>query len=381
VKRSLLTPVALATTAFLSLLSVSPALATTVTEAANLTQVFNCTTMEETGQIVALWETPTVVVLENCIGAYLGDAAATGNASTEDGLVDASGGLLVNDASEALTFTGEAEVALLVAAGGSTFASVLALDVYDMNDPSGVRLIDDSKALPLDAETFTIGTEAQHLAEDEIPIDGNEDCGILAAEHLYTLQRIHVSVAGEYTFRVVGTDPISSDMLLGSYTPIDDTMIALYKGDFDPANPDSAVAGCNDDFNDLTIDGFDWDVPNYQVMQDRVFAATEDGKALEGHFPVFTSNLTAGDYTMLVTTYWGLTSEAWNAGEDEFGTWDPAEAHIDYEVWGPEDGAELVDEFALASTGVDPSFGLWTGLALAGTGVAITVARRRTQRA
>jgi hypothetical protein len=48
-----------------------------------------------------------------------------------------------------------------------------------------------------------------------------------------------------------------------------------------------------------------------------------------------------------------------------------------YEIWGPEGGLVL----GLADTGVDPAFGLWTGLALAGTGVAITVARRRAQRA
>ena len=50
-----------------------------------------------------------------------------------------------------------------------------------------------------------------------------------------------------------------------------------------------------------------------------------------------------------------------------------------YEMWGLEGGLEL--GHSLADTGVDPAFGLWTGLALAGTGVAITVARRRAQRA
>ena len=363
------------------LIAVAPATAITVTEAANLPQVFNCTTMEQTGQIVALWDAPTVVILENCIGAYLGDAADTGYASTEDGTVDDFGTLLVNDASEALTFTGEAEVELLAFAGSGAFAGIVSREVFDMNNPSGVRIVDTSKTIPLDAQTFSIGSDAQISNQDEIAIDGNMDCGVLAGEHLYTLQRFHVSTAGEYTFRVVGTDPVSTNLSMGNYTPLDDTMIALYEGDFDPTNANASVAGCNDDFNDLTIDGFDWSVPNDEEVYDRVYATTEDGKAIEGHFPVFTSNLPVGDYTMLVTTYWPLTSEAWNAGEDDFGTWEPGEAQVDYEVWGPTSGIAAVDKFTLASTGVDPSFALWSGLALVGTGAGIAAARRRAQRA
>lgn len=372
---------ALAAVGAMSLFSVAPATALTVTEADALTHTFDCETMAFRGVTVGLWDGGATVTLENCDGAYLGDADNTGFASTEDGTVDDQGALAIDDASEVLTFTGEAWVVLLVAPGSDDFAAIVSRPIFELGNPAGELLVDSFTTLPLETDEFIIGSADQIDAEEEIAIDGDSDCGVLAGSHVYTVQRITVDVAGEYTFRVVGTDPVSSYMRIGEYTPLEDPMIALYEGDFDPEDPDAAVAGCNDDLNDLTIDGFDWASVNDEENVDRVYARTEADKAIEGHFPVFTADLEPGNYSMLVTTYWPLSAEDWDAGTDGEESWTVGSADIEYEVWGPENGAEVVDEFALASTGVDPTFGLWAGLGLVGTGAALAVARRRAVRA
>ena len=380
-QKSIKSALALVAVGAMSLFTVAPASALTLTQADALTHTFDCTTMAYRGTTVGLWDGGATVTLVNCDGAYLGDPDDTGFASTEDGTVDDQGLLEIDDASEVLTFTDTAWVDLLANPGGGDFAAIVALPVFDMMDPSGELLVESSTTLPLDADEFVIGTSGQINNEEDVNIDDNPDCGVLAGSHVYTVQRITVDVAGEYTFRVVGTDPVSSYIRVGEYTPLEDPMIALYEGEFDPANADSAVAGCNDDFNDLTLDGFDWEAINDEEVVDRVYALTESNKAVEGHFPVFSADLEPGDYTMLVTTYWTLSSEDWAAGEDADESWTVGSADIEYEVWGPENGADLVDKFELAKTGVSPSFGLWAGLGLASTGVAITVARRRAARA
>ncbi len=360
--------------------AVAPASALTPLEISNLTQTFDCDTMSYTNQGVGLWDSPVDVLLVNCDGYYLGDQDNTGDAETEDGTVDSSGTLLVNDVNELLTLSGEVDVYFLTDPGANDFAMLAARDIYDMANPAGSLVVDSAGTISLDPVQFTIGSQQDITDENEITIDGNGDCGILAGDHIYTIQRFHVTIAGQYTFRVVGTDPVSSYIQVGQYNPISDPMIALYDGEFDPANADSAVEGCNDDFNDLTIDGYNWSIPNSQSDADHVYATTEDGTAIEGHFPVFTADLAVGDYSMLVTTFDNLSAEEWANGQHGEYVWEAGVGTIEYEVWGNPVGIEAVDEFALASTGVDPSFGLWSGLALAGTGVAITVARRRAQR-
>lgn len=57
----------------MSLFSVAPATALTVTEAEALVHTFDCTTMAYRGVTVGLWDGGATVTLENCEGAYLGD--------------------------------------------------------------------------------------------------------------------------------------------------------------------------------------------------------------------------------------------------------------------------------------------------------------------
>lgn len=381
-RRNLKAIFALTVSAVLPVALTAPASALTVSEAAALDQVFDCDNIiNEGGMQIGLWNGTGQVLLVHCDGSYIGELDNTGNASTEDGTIDDQGTLLIDDPSEMVSFTGEANVTLLEVPGDGEFGGIFAHPVYDFSDPDGELLIDESATIGENPETFTLGTEEEINTESDLPINGDEDCSLLAGEHVYTLQRFHVDTEGEYTFRVVDVDPTSSYIFEAAYTPLEDTMIAVYESEFDPNSPDAAVAGCNDDFNDLEINGFDWTIPNNEELYDRVYAETESGDAIEGHFPYFATTLQPGDYTMLITTFWSLSADEWGAGEDNWGTWTPGAASIDYEVWGPVEGLSAVDEFNLAATGVDPSFGLWTGLALVGTGVAITAARRRAVRA
>lgn len=367
----------------LPILTVAPASAITPSDAAGLQQVFNCSTMVPSGQSFALWDGTGQVVLENCINAGILDGGNTGNASTNDGTIDGDGLVVVDEVDEVVTFTGEAEIVLLDTPGdiGTGFSGILAREVYDMGNPAGSLVIDSTTTIPEEASSFTIGTVEDAENEIDIEVDGNPTCKLEAGDHVYIRQRLHVSKDGTFTFRVTGTDPLSTMFQMGTYTPLDDPTLFLYEGEFDDEQPNSDVVGCNDDFNDLTIDGFDWSVPNNQEVYDSVYAVTEDNEAIEGHFPYFSANLTPGDYTMVVTTYSVLSADDWANGDDGSGTWEPGDGDIDFEIWGPENGIAVVDHFELASTGVNAEFGIWAGLALLGTGAVIAVTRPRETRA
>jgi hypothetical protein len=160
-------------------------------------------------------------------------------------------------------------------------------------------------------------------------------------------------------------------------SPVGDNFLALYS-EFDPTDIDSGVIGCNDDGDDPGSAAGDlWAIAQTAAdsrgQNDRNIYTTT-GHILDNQFAWFTATLQPGQYTMVGTLYETFTEGEWS---DELAGAEVTEASITYEMWGPEGGLVL----GLADTGVDPSFGLWTGLALAGTGVAITVARRRAQRA
>ena len=371
--------VAFAATFALPLVAVAPASATNVSE---LTYTFDCNNDEFfSNYAIAVPNGGTMdVELIDCDGYYLGDESDTENAVTEDGTASASGDLAINDASEVVTLSGPVNLYLLGTSGDweETFVDLVGMDALEMPDPDGVKLVDSSETIPLDADIFSIGTADMIANEDEVLISGNETCDIVSGDHVYTTQRFHVSLAGTYYFRVIGTDPLSDYIDWHSpSTPFSDPMVALYDGEFDPANANDNVVGCNDDFNDYSdLDGVDWETIAYE-NDDYAFGVTSDDVIMEGHFPIFQTELEPGDYTFVFTTYERVTEADW-AGESY---WDATAMTVDYDVWGPENGLEAVDAFALAATGVDASFGLWASLGLVGTGAAIAVARRRAVRA
>jgi hypothetical protein len=183
-----------------------------------------------------------------------------------------------------------------------------------------------------------------------------------------------------YTFRVVDTDPVEEDMYFGidsDFSPVGDNFLALYT-EFDSADINADIVGCNDDGDDEgAVAGDLWataKAAGFSRDQGDSNIHTSTGYMLDDQFAWFTATLQPGQYTMVGTLYDEYSESEWLTHLDDA---EVTEASMTYEMWGPEGGLVL----GLADTGVDPAFGLWTGLALAGTGVAITVARRRAQRA
>jgi hypothetical protein len=162
--------------------------------------------------------------------------------------------------------------------------------------PSGQLLISQDIVMPASPKEFTLGAAN---SDGEHALNGNEDCLIETNDshkQIYTTQRIKISVAGQYTFRNVGTNPIGGYMHGGSFHPFEDTFLALYSS-FNPNSSDDNVVGCNDDLNDL----FEYD--NEMFYEDLAGDVT-----MEGHQPYFTATLTPGYYTLVLTTWSAVTA-------------------------------------------------------------------------
>jgi hypothetical protein len=246
-------------------------------------------------------------------------------------------------------------------------------------DPAGDLLATTSTTLTSTPEFFTTPDDAVILDDDDALIGGIVECDVEVGSHPYSTVDLTITEAGTYTFRVVDTDPVEEDMYYGidsDFSPVGDNFLALYT-DFDSADINADIVGCNDDADDAgAVPGDLWATAfgagNLRNQGDsNIFTST--GYMLDDQFAWFTATLQPGQYTLVGTLYEEYTEAEWLTNLDDA---EVTEASMTYEMWGPEGGLVL----GLADTGVDPAFGLWTGLALAGTGVAITVARRRAQR-
>lgn len=373
-RRSIKSAIALLAVSALPLISVAPAAATSPTLS---TFNFDCEIHSENEWEVPLYGDEITITFTNCdADGYILDSQDTGHASTTEGDVED----VVEISIDTVTVTDD--VALQIHDGeGNYFADIYVAKPYSMPNPAGSLLADTEQTLGLQAPETTFGTAQEVDDESEILVDNVDSCTIIAGDHVYAAQPFTVEKNGEYTFRMTGLEPVSSlfDSLgsaaSGEYHPLSDTMMALYRN-FDPNESGAGIVGCNDDLRQLALDGHDYDENHFNI--------TESGDFIEGHMPYFGVELEPGTYTMVFTTWEAISADEWAAGEanqldvDYFEyEWEPTDSTIHFEVWGPEDGITL----GLADTGVEPALALWSGLALAGTGVAITVARRRANRA
>lgn len=205
--------------------------------------------------------------------------------------------------------------------------------------PSGELLISQDIVMPASPKEFTLGPDN---GDGEHALDGNEDCLIetnRSHKQIYTTQRIKVSVAGEYTFRNVGTEPIGKYMRGGTEHPFEDTFLALYTS-FNPSRSDDNVVGCSDDLNDL----FSYD--NEMFYED-----LGSGITMEGHQPYFSATLTPGYYTLVLTTWDAVTASQWRAGNIDGDRFTRGSALAKFQMWGPAGGLELAAPEVLANTG------------------------------
>ena len=315
---------------------------------------------------IPLYENSVSVTFANCPGDYtLGDPADTGYASTLAGPIGSDGLRAIGTVTVV-----DAVVVDVFDASGANLVSLSFIDPFLMSDPSGVQLADSFQDLDSDAPVADWGTRRQIANGNEISIGGIDGCEINPGEHVYATQSLTVSIAGDYTFRVTGIDPVSGyfDALADvTASELDDPMLALYST-FNTLDPTSSIVGCNDDLNDLAFGGHDYD--------DNDFNVTAQGDFVEGHKSYFTTTLDPGDYMLVFTTWDDISGEEWAAETPNGGT-------VYFDLWGPAGGLDLTDVLPISveplapTGGVEPAFALWAALMLVGTGVVIARNRRR----
>lgn len=343
----------------------------------------------EDDHVLVEGETLTIT-LENCGGYYIRDFDDTDNATlTTVGLLD-SNLVEIPGGSVNLTITGNADIDFNETLDDEEEFDV-DIDVWiaePIDDPASTLFGTEEMTLALGAPESMfreemIGDPTGDDGNGDIYINGLEECQVEPGPHVYETLEFSVTEAGTYDFRAISVDPIDEDLNWGVLKyPSSDPFLALYS-DFDPADPESGIVGCNDDNDSTGVAEIDlaWDIDEFDSYEALV---TEDGSILDNQFPWFRTDLEPGEYTLVYMPFSAMGTADFDLGQfhessDNTSTWEPIAQSVTYEMWGPEGGIEI--GHGLAATGVEPALALWSGLALAGTGVAITVARRRETRA
>lgn len=191
--------------------------------------------------------------------------------------------------------------------------------VANLDDPSGERVYSQVGRWSASSPEFTIvdGSWNHYL-------NGDNTCRLRSGTHVYDEIPITITSSGEFTFRFVDSSPRNGALYNWlDDNPIRDSFIALYST-FDPANPDANVVGCNDDLNgEYTY-----------ADQDYWMFIDSEGNILYSHYPQFTSNLTPGEYTLVMTQYEVIHASDWT-------TTPYADSSGTFEMWGPADGFDI----------------------------------------
>jgi hypothetical protein len=394
-KMSLKSVVAVLAVAAFPLVTVAPASAV---DFDRLNFVAECALVEDQDQgddhVIRADETLTVTLV-GCAGLFIREVDDTNNVTMTSAGVIGSTLTEIPSGTVTLTITGEAnidiEYSLLESSREGVFDD-LDIDVLIPNE------IADPDSTLLETETMTLGLGAAEMmireemignsdgdnGDGEVLLGGNEVCEVRPGLHVYETLELTVNVGGTYDFRAVGVSPIDNDLnwAVPSY-PSGDPYLALYS-DFNPADPEAGIVGCNDDADNS---GFaEIDDPWYWEDEDESYPGlvTESGLILNHQWSWFRGDLEPGEYTLVYmlysamgTTDFGLGQ--YDASEESDESWDPIAQEVTYEMWGPEGGITISEGLA-PTGGVNPAFALWAGLAIVGAGVAIAGARRRELR-
>lgn len=302
----------------------------------------------------------------------LGDTVSVTTTNCEGVSIGEGGFTLISDPSVPVVLT-DTDFALFGTTGQLpiyVFPNV----VYPETTPRGVLGLTADVTIEADPLVISLSEESE---DGDHRLGGSDICGIEAGDHVYGVREIVISQPGRYTFRNITTDPLGRYEGDASH-PIEDPFMALYSN-FDPANPDEGVIGCNDDLNDRF--GYD----NTNMGAERL----ANGSLMEGHRPYFfVNNLPAGTYTLFYTTYDSYSLEQWLSGDD--GDFEPGPATGTFEMWGPEDSicdssdTACIEEQAnaneLPATGSTPSTTLWLGMMALLVGGGLVIATRRSAR-
>lgn len=237
-------------------------------------------------------------------------------------------------------------VSLLLVIGTSTSAIAEdPLPILTIANPEGVSL--------LGTREVSMNGQSEFQPSSD-PLGGVSGCTIQNGQtHVYGTISFSVTTAGNYTFRVVSSNPAmtpgsdsnpykyaeyntdsDSNYVLGSAVnmpPTGDMMLALYTTAFDPAHPDDNVLGCNDDSaRMMAVYPLDYE------SSGAIYSASNQYLNLK--FPEFSvSDLAVGDYTILLTT-WSDAYSASSWASKNFGT-----QSATFEFWGPVGGLTFAE--------------------------------------
>lgn len=323
----------------------------------------------------------TVITFVNCDGSdfTIVDALDSGNAvDHNENVLTLTPAPITNDPYVVTVFE---FASLSVYSADSGYEEDVRITVGNLTaDPSGALLATEDATIPLNGPEFDIAVETDEF--NEVQLAGIAGCVIMPGAHVYGTIDITVTEAGLFTFRVIDTVPAEDDLYFNiPESPLGDNFLALYD-EFNPADAEAGLLGCNDDGDDWAID--EWDetklIEDESGMGDS-FVETSTGYLLDDQFPWFGAELELGTYTLVAATWGPMSSAEWTAGENQDGNiWDAVDGTITYEMWGPE-GALVVGtaEPELAETGFSGSIAIWAGIGLVGTAAAFAVARRRNQ--
>ena len=196
--------------------------------------------------------------------------------------------------------------------------------VAPLDDPQGELAYSQTVSLTAGSSEFTIadGNWNHYLNGDNL-------CRLRSGTHVYATVDLTIETDGLFTFRYAAATPDSYYLYnwLDS-NPSNDGFIALYSN-FDPTNPDANVVGCNDDLNGE----FSYADQDYSMFVDSA------GKILSSKYPQFTTNLEAGNYTLVLTQYDQHTASDWS-------TVPYAASAVTFEMWGP-DGGFAIPEYSI----------------------------------
>jgi hypothetical protein len=250
----------------------------------------------------------------------------------------------------------------------STMVTVEVIEYDPAYAITGSLLATHDATITANPSAFTV-TDSGNGGHD---LAGNASCTLQAnpsgGSHVYGTIDIHITTAGTYTFRSLGSNP-PGDLVdpQNAFHPLGDSMLAVYSA-FDPAHPDQGVVGCNDD-------SIDQGAHSWATM-------TSSGTLIEGSQPWFQAHLQPGNYTLVVTTWEELTPTQWQSGTSVIGgSFAAGAASNRFELWGPQGGLTIghvaSSTAGLANTGIN-SFGVVAvSLGVISLGLIALVLRRR----